>query len=51
MIVVVTKSSKEESGDVKIQFALYAPDYLEGYSYTDLSEGAFEFKVPGTTYN
>ena len=51
MIVVVTKSSKEESGDVKIQLALYAPDYLEGYSYTDLSEGAFEFKVPGTTYD
>ena len=51
MIVVVTKSSKEESGDVKIYFALYAPDYLEGYSYIDLSEGASEFKIAGTTYD
>ena len=51
MIVVVTKSSRAESGDEKLQFDLYAPEYLEGYSYTDLSEGATEFKIAGTTYN
>jgi hypothetical protein len=51
MIVVVTKSSKEESGDVKLLFTLYTPDYLESYSYTDLSQGAFELKVAGRTYD
>ena len=51
MIVVVTKSSKAKSGDVKLQFALYTPDYLESYNYTDLSQGAFELRVAGTTYD
>ena len=49
MIVIVTKSSRAKSGDVKLQFDLYALDYLEGYNYIDLSQGAFQFRVTRTT--